>query len=63
MVLGELPRLNISYKPQKISPKSQCQVRMLLQEKIRDAFHHSQVIRNGKLRCSMLYVGFELHSG
>ncbi|KAK7588269.1 hypothetical protein V9T40_005514 [Parthenolecanium corni] len=39
---GELPRLNISYKPQKISPKSQCQVRMLLQEKIRDAFHHSQ---------------------
>ncbi|XP_065201954.1 protein Pixie [Planococcus citri] len=39
---GELPRLNISYKPQKISPKSQCQVRNLLAEKIRDAYLHPQ---------------------
>lgn len=42
-VTGELPRLNISYKPQKISPKSQCIVRVLLHEKIRDAYLHSQV--------------------
>lgn len=40
---GELPRLNISYKPQKISPKSQCQVRQLLHDKIRDAYTHPQV--------------------
>ncbi|CAI6344251.1 unnamed protein product [Macrosiphum euphorbiae] len=40
----ELPRLNVSYKPQKISPKSQCMVRVLLHEKIRDAYIHPQFI-------------------
>lgn len=40
----ELPRLNISYKPQKISPKSQGNVRHLLHEKIRDAYMHPQFI-------------------
>ncbi|KAL4096639.1 ATP-binding cassette sub-family E member 1 [Myzus persicae] len=40
----ELPRLNVSYKPQKISPKSQCLVRVLLHEKIRDAYIHPQFI-------------------
>lgn len=41
---GDIPRLNISYKPQKISPKSQGIVRQLLHEKIRDAYIHPQVI-------------------
>lgn len=40
---GDIPKLNISYKPQKISPKSQGIVRQLLHEKIRDAYVHSQV--------------------
>lgn len=39
----DLPVLNISYKPQKISPKSQGLVRQLLHEKIRDAYIHPQV--------------------
>lgn len=39
-----LPVLNISYKPQKISPKYQNQVRYLLHEKIRDAYVHPQFI-------------------
>ncbi|KAM3724866.1 Protein Pixie [Dirofilaria immitis] len=38
----EIPRLNISYKPQKISPKSQCSVRHLLYEKIPDMINHAQ---------------------
>ena len=41
---GEIPSLNISYKPQKISPKSQGTVRQLLHEKIRDAYIHPQFI-------------------
>ncbi|XP_062563534.1 protein Pixie [Armigeres subalbatus] len=40
----KLPCLNISYKPQKISPKSQGTVRWLLHEKIRDAYVHPQFI-------------------
>jgi len=43
-VAAELPRLNVSYKPQKISPKSQCLVRVLLHEKIRDAYIHPQFV-------------------
>lgn len=41
---GEIPSLNISYKPQKISPKSQGTTRQLLHEKIRDAYIHPQFI-------------------
>lgn len=41
---GKLPVLNISYKPQKISPKSQGHVRNLLHDKIRDAYIHPQFI-------------------
>lgn len=41
---GELPQLNISYKPQKISPKSTGLVRQLLHEKIRDAYIHPQFV-------------------
>lgn len=41
---GDLPVLHISYKPQKISPKSQGVVRQLLHEKIRDAYIHPQFI-------------------
>lgn len=36
----DLPTLNISYKPQKISPKYAGSVRSLLYEKIRDFFNH-----------------------
>lgn len=37
-----LPKMHVSYKPQKISPKSTGQVRQLLHEKIRDAYMHPQ---------------------
>jgi len=40
----KVPQLNVSYKPQKISPKSQGTVRMLLHAKIRDAYVHPQFI-------------------
>lgn len=40
---GEIPVLNISYKPQTISPRFQGLVRQLLHEKIRDAYIHPQV--------------------
>lgn len=40
----QVPMMNVSYKPQKISPKSQNTVRMLLHEKIRDAYVHPQFI-------------------
>lgn len=39
-----IPQLHISYKPQKISPKSQGIVRQLLHEKIREAYLHPQFI-------------------
>jgi len=39
-----VPQLNVSYKPQKISPKSQGTVRLLLHSKIRDAYVHPQFI-------------------
>lgn len=38
------PVLNVSYKPQKISPKSQKTVVQLLHEKIRDSVIHPQFI-------------------
>ena len=41
--LAEIPSLNISYKPQKISPKSQGTVQMLLHDRIRDAYVMPQV--------------------
>ncbi|KAJ8297673.1 hypothetical protein KUTeg_024204 [Tegillarca granosa] len=41
---GPAPILNVSYKPQKISPKSQGTVRQLLHEKIRDAYVHPQFV-------------------
>ncbi len=41
---GDVPKLNISYKPQKISPKSQNTVRQLLHERIRDAYVHPQFV-------------------
>ena len=43
MFLGDIPQLNVSYKPQKISPKSTGTVRLLLHEKIREAYVHPQV--------------------
>ncbi|XP_050417066.1 ATP-binding cassette sub-family E member 1 [Patella vulgata] len=39
---GKTPVLNVSYKPQKISPKHKGTVRQLLHEKIRDAYIHPQ---------------------
>lgn len=41
---GKLPILHISYKPQKISPKHQGNVRHLLHDRIRDAYVHPQFI-------------------
>ncbi|VDP28447.1 unnamed protein product [Echinostoma caproni] len=38
----KLPVMHISYKPQKISPKSEKTVQHLLLEKIRDSFTHPQ---------------------
>lgn len=38
----EVPELNVSYKPQKISPRFQGTVRQLLYAKIRDAWLHPQ---------------------
>jgi len=43
-VTAKAPYLNVSYKPQKISPKSQGTVRQLLHERIRDAYIHPQFI-------------------
>ena len=42
--LDKPPVLHVSYKPQKISPKSQGTVRMLLHDKIRDAYIHPQFV-------------------
>ncbi|XP_069028267.1 ATP-binding cassette sub-family E member 1 [Embiotoca jacksoni] len=42
--VGEVPILNVSYKPQTISPKFKGSVRALLHEKIRDAYTHPQFI-------------------
>ncbi|CAD7696347.1 unnamed protein product, partial [Ostreobium quekettii] len=38
----EMPEFNVSYKPQKISPKFQGTVRELLHKKIRDSYLHPQ---------------------
>eukprot|EP00877_Chromochloris_zofingiensis_P000408 jgi/Chrzof1/10368/Cz04g39110.t1 len=38
----DLPSFNVSYKPQKISPKFEGTVRQLLHKKIRDAYLHPQ---------------------
>ncbi|KAJ3686177.1 hypothetical protein LUZ61_015341 [Rhynchospora tenuis] len=38
----EIPEFNVSYKPQKISPKFQFTVRHLLHQKIRDSYLHPQ---------------------
>lgn len=40
----ELPRLNVSYKPQEISPKFQGTVRQMLHEKIRNAYIYPQFV-------------------
>uniref|UniRef100_A0A8C5AW53 ATP-binding cassette sub-family E member 1 n=1 Tax=Gadus morhua TaxID=8049 RepID=A0A8C5AW53_GADMO len=41
---GDVPVLNVSYKPQKISPKFKGSVRALLHDKIRDAYTHPQFV-------------------
>ena len=38
----EIPEFNVSYKPQKISPKFQSTVRHLLHSRIRDSYTHPQ---------------------
>ena len=40
----EIPEFNVSYKPQKISPKFQSTVRNLLHQKIRDSYMHPQFV-------------------
>jgi ATP-binding cassette, sub-family E, member 1 len=39
-----VPQLNVSYKPQKISPKYQGTVRQLLHKRVRDAYIHPQFV-------------------
>jgi hypothetical protein len=39
----DMPTFNVSYKPQKISPKFEGTVRQLLHKKIRDSYLHPQV--------------------
>lgn len=43
-VIVKVPELNVSYKPQKISPKSTCSVRQMMHDKIRDAYVHPQFV-------------------
>lgn len=40
----EIPEFNVSYKPQKISPRFQSTVRHLLHQKIRDSYMHPQFV-------------------
>ncbi|GFS32009.1 RNAse l inhibitor protein 2 [Actinidia rufa] len=40
----EMPEFNVSYKPQKISPKFPSSVRHLLHQKIRDSYMHPQFV-------------------
>ncbi|RAL40391.1 unnamed protein product [Cuscuta campestris] len=40
----EIPEFNVSYKPQKISPKFKSTVRHLLHQKIRDSYMHPQFV-------------------
>lgn len=40
----EIPEFNVSYKPQKISPKFQSTVRHLLHQKIRESYMHPQFV-------------------
>ena len=42
--MDDLPEFNVSYKPQKISPKFDSSVRNLLHKKIRDSYLHPQFI-------------------
>jgi ATP-binding cassette subfamily E protein 1 len=42
--LAGVPDLNVSYKPQKISPKFQGTVRQLLHKRVRDAYVHPQFV-------------------
>lgn len=42
--LAGVPEMNVSYKPQKISPKFQGTVRQLLHKRIRDAYVHPQFV-------------------
>ena len=44
MAAFSVPQLNVSYKPQKISPKFQGTVRQLLHKKIRDMYIHPQFV-------------------
>lgn len=40
----EIPKLNVSYKPQKIAPKYPGSVRQLLHSKIKNAYQHPQFV-------------------
>jgi ATP-binding cassette subfamily E protein 1 len=42
--LAGVPEMNVSYKPQKISPKFQGTVRQLLHKRVRDAYIHPQFV-------------------
>lgn len=44
LLSDEVPQMNVSYKPQKISPKFPGTVRQLLHNKIRESYIHPQFI-------------------
>ncbi|RTG84781.1 ATP-binding cassette, sub-family E, member 1 [Schistosoma bovis] len=58
------PVLHVSYKPQKISPKSEKTVQNLLLEKIRDSFTHPQFSTDvlKPLQMERLYDQQRLHA-
>ncbi|KAJ0885856.1 putative adenosinetriphosphatase [Helianthus annuus] len=45
----EIPEFNVSYKPQKISPKFPNSVRRLLHQKIRDSYMHPQFVSDSSI--------------
>ncbi|KAM3758248.1 hypothetical protein ACB098_01G029500 [Castanea mollissima] len=53
----EIPKFNVSYKPQKISPKFPSTVRHLLHSKIRDSYMHAQFVSDLQRVASCLCLG------
>ncbi|KAF9579296.1 Fe-S cluster-binding ribosome biosynthesis protein [Lunasporangiospora selenospora] len=57
-----IPELNVSYKPQKIAPKFQGTVRMLLLKKIKAAFMHAQFNTDVRIIAAKVIKRFILHA-
>jgi ATP-binding cassette, sub-family E, member 1 len=57
----ELPEFNVSYKPQKISPKFPSTVRNLLHKRIRDAYLHPQFVTDVMKPMQARFLCLHLH--